>query len=50
VCLGGNVEQTFRPFLNQYLADERVEAGGCGLKENIIKHMEKYQEVQGYGR
>jgi Rod binding domain-containing protein len=48
--MGGNVEQTFRPFLNQYLAEEMVEAGGFGLKENIIKQMEKYQEVQGYGR
>lgn len=47
---GGNVEKTFRPFLNQYLAEEIVEAGGVGLKDNIIKQMQKYQEVQGYGR
>lgn len=48
--MGGEVEQTFRPILNQYLADEIVEAGGVGLKENIIKQMQKYEEVGNYGR
>lgn len=47
---GGNVEKTFRPFLNQYLAEEIVEAGGVGLKDNIIKQMQKYEEIDGYGK
>jgi Rod binding domain-containing protein len=48
--MGGEVEQTFRPILNQYLAEEITEAGGIGLQENIINQMKKYQEVDGYGR
>lgn len=47
---GGTTEQAFKPLLNQYLADEIVEAGGIGLKENIIKQMNKYEEVQNYAR
>lgn len=48
--MGGEVEQTFRPILNQYLAEEIVESGGVGLKENIIKQMQKYEEVGNYGK
>lgn len=48
--MGGQVEQTFRPFLNQYLAEEIVESGGVGLKDNILKQMQKYQEVGNYGK
>ena len=47
---GGTVEQTFRPILNQYLADEIVEAGGVGLKEDFVNQMKKYEKVESYGR
>lgn len=47
---GGAVEQAFRPILNQYLAEEIVEAGGVGLKENILNQMKKYEETSNYGK
>lgn len=47
---GGAVEQAFRPILNQYLADEIVQAGGVGLKENILNQMKKYEEASNYGK
>lgn len=48
--MGGEVEQTFRPILNQYIAEEIVEAGGMGLKQNIMNQMKKYEEASSYGR
>tara|TARA_Y100001960_G_C14746117_1_gene865760 strand:- start:576 stop:890 length:315 start_codon:yes stop_codon:yes gene_type:complete len=48
--MGGAVEQTFRPILNEHIAKEIVEAGGVGLKENILNQMKKYEEADRYGR
>lgn len=48
--MGGEVEQTFRPILNEHLAKEIVEAGGVGLKANILNQMKKYEEADRYGR
>lgn len=48
--MGGDVEQTFRPILNEYLAKEIVESGGMGLKQNILNQMKKYEETSNYGR
>ena len=48
--MGGEVEQTFRPIMNQYIAKEIVDAGGIGLKENIMRQMNKYEEAKQYGQ
>ena len=47
---GGRTEQVFRPILNQHIANEITEAGGIGLKDSIMKQMEKYQEASSYGK
>lgn len=43
---GGTAEQAFRPLLNEYMANEIVEAGGIGLKDTIANQINKYQEVE----
>lgn len=48
--MGGEVEQTFRPILNQYLAEEIVKAGGVGLKQSILNQMQKYEEIEKNGK
>lgn len=47
---GGVAEKAFRPILNEHIAKEIVESGGVGLRETIIKQMNKYQEVENYGK
>jgi len=47
---GGTVEQVFRPVLNEHLAKEIVESGGIGLKDSFVKQINKYQEVEKYGK
>lgn len=47
---GGIAEQAFRPILNEHIAKEIVESGGVGLKDTIINQMQKYQEIENYGK
>jgi len=47
---GGTAEQVFRPILNEHIAKEIVESGGIGLKDSILNQINKYQEIERYGK